>query len=115
MRTETEEMVRRHRERYPDLDPLEATALVLAAAQESAPASPPPSPTQPSLELTTRLFTMTEAELHDLTYHAVTSYLGSLRGLRNQQVHLHAGRIAAEAVRRGLTSDYLHEGVDPRA
>lgn len=111
MRKETTELVRRSG----SADPLETCARAATAARERAASNPAPNGTQRTLELTTRLFTMTEAELHDLTYHAVTSYLTTLRGLTNKQAHTHAGRIAAEALRRGLASDYLHEGVDPRA
>lgn len=73
-----------------------------------------PLPNAPTLEVTTRLFTLTEAELHDLAYHSVTRYCTGLR-IPNATAHDHAARIASLTIHAALASDYLHEGVDPRA
>lgn len=111
MRRETKELLR-DRE---GADPFEAIARGLAHAQDRASQNPPTDATQRTLELTTRLFTMTEAELHDLTYHAVSTYLRTLTAMTKAKAHEHAARIAAESIRQGLASDYIHQGVDPRA
>lgn len=74
------------------------------------------TPTEPTLPLPdARLFTLTELELHDLTYHAVTTYLRSLSGMTREKAHQHAARIADRAVTAALASDYVHVGPDPRA
>lgn len=73
-----------------------------------------PRPTSPTLEVTTRLFTLTEAELHDLAYHAVTRYCTGLT-IPKSKAHDHAARIASLTIHAAVASDYVHEGVDPRA
>lgn len=84
----------------------EAAAAVRALAGLPPRERIPQSPTLPSAA--PRMFTLNEDQLHDLTYHAVTTYLRGLSGMTDQRAHLHAGRIAAAAVLSALASDYRH-------
>lgn len=61
-----------------------------------------------------RLLSLNEDQLHDLTYHAVTTYLYQLSGMTKARAQLHAIRIANAALVHALASDYLDAGEDHR-
>lgn len=56
-----------------------------------------------------RTFTLNEDELHDLTYHAATTYLYGLASLTKARAQQHAIRIANAAVVHALASDYRND------
>lgn len=110
MRKETRELLAKAR----DADALEVVARGAERARARAAAAPPTGlPQTLPLGPTVLLFTMTEAELHDTTYHAVSTYLAGLSSMSKTRAHEHAGRIAAAAVRNATASDYAHRGKDP--
>lgn len=111
MRRETRDLLARTADR--DLEAVTKRAAERARARAALlPPGPAVAVTLPLEQ--TRLFTMTETELHDATYHAVSVYLSTLSQMTKTKAHEHAGRIAAAAVRAALVSDYLHIGADPR-
>lgn len=54
-----------------------------------------------------RQLSMNEDELHDLAYHAVTTYLYGISGMAKARAQMHAVRIANAAVTHALASGYL--------
>ncbi|KAA1380513.1 hypothetical protein [Aeromicrobium fastidiosum] len=96
-----------------DEEPLEARLARLAAA---APAPPVEGQAQtiPGLDPQVDIATLTKPELHDLVYAAASTYLQSLSSMTKTKAHLHAERIAHQALAITAGQDYMSRGADPR-
>jgi hypothetical protein len=72
----------------------------------------PEAPTLPAAPQL--MFTMTEDQLHDLAYHAVTTYMRNQPARQpSARIHTHATRVAGVLLRHARASDYTSMGVDP--